>query len=316
MSDDCGGTTKITSKGEHRPWKLEDFEIGKFLGRGKFGVAYVAREKRSGFIVVLKVLFKNQLAQNGVEYQVRREIEIQSNLRHPNVLRLYGWFYDEERIFLISEFAAQGELYQKLLKQKRFDEATTARYIGTLAGTLDYCHSKNVIHRDIKPENILLDIDDNIKLADFGWAVHSRARRRTMCGTLDYLPPEMILAREHSTPVDLWALGVLTYEFLVGQAPFMEDSAKDTYARITSVALAFPSFVTADARDFIARLLVLAPEQRMKLSLVPQHPFIRRCAPHLAAAPAVPAPLPAPAQPVAEPKPAKENPFQAARAEV
>ena len=94
-----------------------------------------------------------------------------------------------------------------------------------MADALSYLHSKHVIHRDIKPENLLLGIDGELKIGDFGWSVHAPGNRRTtLCGTLDYLPPEMIEGKEHNEKVDLWALGVLTYEFLVGVPPF-EDLA-------------------------------------------------------------------------------------------
>ena len=95
-----------------KTWELADFDIGKPLGRGKFGNVYLAREKKSHYIVALKVLFKSQLAKAGVEHQLRREIEIQSHLRHKNILRLYGYFYDQSRVYLILEFAARGELYK------------------------------------------------------------------------------------------------------------------------------------------------------------------------------------------------------------
>ena len=90
------------------------------------------------------------------------------------------------------------------------------QYIRSLAAALDYCHSKHVIHRDIKPENLLLDLKGELKIADFGWSVHApQSRRTTLCGTLDYLPPEMIEGKSHDQMVDVWSLGVLMYEFLV-----------------------------------------------------------------------------------------------------
>merc|ERR1719215_531709 len=105
-----------------KQWSLKDFEIGKPLGRGKFGDVYLAREKRSKYIVALKVIFKHQVQKAGCEHQLRREIEIQSHLRHPNILRLYGYFYDDSRVYLILEYASKGEMYKQLQKKSRFDE--------------------------------------------------------------------------------------------------------------------------------------------------------------------------------------------------
>uniref|UniRef100_T1J277 Aurora kinase n=1 Tax=Strigamia maritima TaxID=126957 RepID=T1J277_STRMM len=258
-----------------KQWKLDDFEIGRPLGKGKFGNVYLAREKTTKYIVALKVLFKSQLEKAQVEYQLRREIEIQSHLRHPNILRLFGYFYDDQRVYLILEYAANGEMYKELQRVTRFDDRQSSRYIAQLADALKYCHSKKVIHRDIKPENILLCVQGQLKIADFGWSVHApSSRRTTMCGTLDYLPPEMIEGKPHDERVDLWSLGVLCYEFLVGKPPFESETHKDTYARIKRVDIRFPPYVTEGARDFISKMLRREPAQRMPLDGVLAHPWI------------------------------------------
>jgi len=263
--------------GPNNRWTLDDFDIGRPLGKGKFGNVYLAREKVSKYIVALKVLFKSQLQKAQVEHQLRREIEIQSHLRHPNVLRLFGYFYDETRIYMILEFAPRGEMYKSLQKQpkQRFDEPRSAKYIRQMSDALRYCHSKKVIHRDIKPENLLLDMKGELKIADFGWSVHApSSRRATMCGTLDYLPPEMIEGNSHDEKVDLWSLGVLTYEFLVGKPPFEAENNNETYRRITRVDLKFPPHVSDGAKDLIAQLLKKNPEQRISLDKVLEHPWI------------------------------------------
>ena len=260
-----------------RQWSLDDFEIGKPLGRGKFGSVYLAREKRSKYIVALKVLQKSQLLKAGVEHQLRREIEIQSHLRHRNILRMYGYFFDEKRVYLILEYSPGGELYKKLTNRGRFSERTAARYASDLSQALAFCHQKHVIHRDIKPENLLIGAQGEIKIADFGWSVHApTSRRNTLCGTLDYLPPEMVEGREHDEMVDVWSLGVLLYEFLVGSPPFEAEGHSATYRRISRVDLRFPRGVEEDAQDLIRRLLQKDPRKRMALASVPNHPWVIR----------------------------------------
>ncbi|KAI0785119.1 other/AUR protein kinase [Abortiporus biennis] len=260
-----------------REWHLTDFDIGRPLGKGKFGRVYMVRTKvEPRYILALKCLYKSEIVQSRVEKQIRREIEIQQNLRHPHILRLYGYFHDEKRIFLMLEFAGRGELYKQLTKYGSFSEKRSSRYIDQMADALTYLHSKHVIHRDIKPENLLLGINGELKIGDFGWSVHAPGNRRTtLCGTLDYLPPEMVEGREHSEKVDYWALGVLTYEFICGAPPFEDLTGYNaTYKRIARVDLKIPPKVSPEARDLITRLLQYDPEKRIPLNEVRRHPWI------------------------------------------
>ncbi|EFJ47736.1 serine/threonine protein kinase [Volvox carteri f. nagariensis] len=275
---DTGQNAQNSAASTSRQWTIDDFEIGKPLGKGKFGNVYLAREKQSKFIVALKVLFKIQLQHSNVEHQLRREIEIQAHLRHPNILRLYGFFYDEEKVYLILEYAARGELYKELVACTHFDERRSASYILSLARALHYCHIHHVIHRDIKPENLLLGLGGELKISDFGWSVHAPSnRRRTLCGTLDYLPPEMVEGKVHTTAVDNWSLGVLTYEFLFGGPPFEAPGHQDTYKRIVGVDLRFPDTpdVSDEAKAFIRKLLIKDASQRLPLTEVENDPWIR-----------------------------------------
>ncbi|KAJ4727097.1 Serine/threonine-protein kinase [Melia azedarach] len=225
-----------------RQWSLQDFEIGKPLGKGKFGSVYLAREVKSKYVVALKILFKGQIEKYRIHHQLRREMEIQTSLCHPNILRLY-----------------------ELRKNGRFSEKQAATYIASLTHALAYCHENHVIHRDIKPENLLLDHEGRLKIADFGWSVQSKSKRHTMCGTLDYLAPEMVENKAHDYAVDNWTLGILCYEFLYGAPPFEAESQKDTFRRIMKVDLSFPSTpsVSAEAKNLILRLLVRDSSKRL-----------------------------------------------------
>jgi aurora kinase len=240
-------------------FNLGMFEIGRPLGRGRFGRVYLARERSSGYVCALKVLYKNEMQQAKTERQVRREIEIQSNLRHPNILKLLSHFHDSKRVFLVLDFAGKGDLSTHLRRENRFPEWKAAQYIAQIAYALKYMHRKHVIHRDIKTENILLGVHGEIKISDFGSSVHAPApinRRHTFCGTLDYLSPEMIEAESQNTSysqeVDLWALGILTYEFLVGEPPF-QDTQMMTLRRIAKGEMTVPGFVSPEAKDVIQR---------------------------------------------------------------
>ncbi|CAD5224009.1 unnamed protein product [Bursaphelenchus okinawaensis] len=255
-------------------WKLSDFEVGRPLGKGKFGSVYLARDVYSHIPVALKILFKSQLTKNNVEHQLVREVEIQAHLRHPNILRLYNYFYDEKKIYLILEYALNGELYKELQKKGRLSERRTAKYIYQVSDALDYCHSKNVIHRDIKPENILIDELGNLKIADFGWSVHSASNRKTLCGTLDYLPPEMVCSNPHDKRVDYWAVGVLCYELLCGKPAFETTTAQETYRLIKRGEYSFPSTFSPEVCNLISNLLVVDPAGRLNLQQVMHHEWV------------------------------------------
>ncbi|GLV46388.1 aurora B [Carabus blaptoides fortunei] len=258
-------------------WSLDDFELGNRLGRGKFGRVFLAREKKSKMVVALKTLIKNEITKGRVERQILREIEIQTHLRHPHILQMLTWFYDEHRVYLVLEYAGQGELYKHLKNSPngQFNEHLSAKYTYQVADALHYCHLNNVIHRDIKPENLMLTIDGNIKLADFGWSVHApKSDRRTMCGTLDYLPPEMVEGQEYNKSVDHWCLGILCYEFLVGNPPFESPDSEATYKRIRTLDIHFPSCVPPGAKDVIIKLLRRHGSSRISLPEVMQHPWI------------------------------------------
>ncbi|ETE65550.1 Period circadian protein-like 2, partial [Ophiophagus hannah] len=240
---------------ESRPQRIftiDDFEIGRPLGKGKFGNVYLAREKNSKFIVALKVLFKSQMEKEGVEHQLRREIEIQCHLSHPNILRLYNYFHDKKRVYLILEYAPRGELFKELQKYQRFDEQRTA------TGGITNTH----------PSPLCPSLQFMEELAD-------ALQRKTMCGTLDYLAPEMIEGKPHNEKVDLWCIGILCYEFLVGNPPFESECHSETYRRIVSVDLRFPPFVTEGARDLIAKLLRHNPSERLTLQAVMEHPWVK-----------------------------------------
>ncbi|KAE8786617.1 Serine/threonine-protein kinase Aurora-1 [Hordeum vulgare] len=181
----------------------------------------------------------------------------------------------QTRVYLILEHAAKGELYKDLQRCKHFSERRSATVIiASLARALIYLHGKHVIHRDIKPENLLVRVQGELKIADFGWSVHTINRRRTMCGTLDYLPPELVEKTGHDYHVDIWSLGILCYEFLYGLPTFEAKEHSQTYRRRVKVDLKFPSkpFVSLAAKDLILQMLVKNSAHGLPLHKVLEHP--------------------------------------------
>jgi len=262
-------------------WSTSDFELGPLVGSGTFGHARLARERRGGCVVVLKVLRKKRMQRLKLQRHLGHEIEIQAHLRHPNILRLRGFFWDATQIYMILDRARGGDLYSHLQKQptKRLVERDVALCLSQVSAAIAYCRKMSVIHRDVKPHNILITRGlSSLKLGDFGWAVHTRPdeRRWTLCGTLDYMAPEMVLnaTRGHSFGVDVWGLGVLAYELATGQAPFWARSHDATCRLILNASPKFTGDAEAlslHARDFIECCLRRDSADRMSVEDAGQH---------------------------------------------
>lgn len=158
---------------------------------------------------------------------------------------------------------------------KCLPELRASKYIKSLVSALIYLHHRNVIHRDIKPENLLLGHGDQLKIADFGWSVHEPcSSRTTLCGTLDYLSPEMVKGEPHHKAVDLWSIGVLMFELIVGKAPFHSEGYDPTYKKIMNVDYRVPEHISKAAAHLISKLLIFKPQDRMPLENVATHPWL------------------------------------------
>jgi len=285
----------VSPQSAQKKFSLDMFELGEKLDpegtenedededededAWRYEESYHAREWSSGSTYALRIIDKNKI--KGRMYEVfregiQREIDILANLEHPNVLRLYGRFEDEANTYLVLELFEKKDLYKRLKAETLFPEDKAARYIGQVAAGLQYLHSKHIMHRDLKPEHLRLGMDGQIKISGFKWAVYAPPPnnwRNRLCGTLDYLSPEMLkpsaesghfyLAPAFQNPknmsytnkVDVWSLGVLTYEFLVGTIPWgSERDPIEIQKRITKCDFTVPSVVSAEAKDLIERV--------------------------------------------------------------
>ncbi|KAG5490419.1 hypothetical protein JKF63_00539 [Porcisia hertigi] len=239
-----------------------DFCREEVLGEGSYSIVTLATHRTSGLLFALKEIDRNRLRWRPLEAQLRWEINLQRTLRHPHIVRLYSYFITSDSISLVLEYCSGGTLLSRLraAPQHRFSEKQASRYIRHVAKALVHLHGLGVAHRDLKLENVLVDADDIAKLADFGWSrpvVQSLSTtrpvaaaqipgdgndvrvdgelteeetegRRTVCGTLDYLSPEMVSGQAHSSKTDVWSLGVMLAEMLTGTPPFYCDSVQQT----------------------------------------------------------------------------------------
>ncbi|PRW57075.1 aurora other [Chlorella sorokiniana] len=271
-------------------WCLSDFALGKQLYKGKASTLYQATDKVSGVVVALKSYSKRRLSDLNW-YQVEREIRLHSQLRHPNIIQLYAAFEDDNYVFMVTEFAAGGDLYEDLKRSggQHRERVVAGDLLPPFMSALAYMHTRSVVHRDIKPENILLTADRTVKVADFGLSINwGEERPVTRAGTLDYMSPEVLLCPEKSRPdenkekvelgytdaVDVWAAGILAYELLVGRPPFERETREETYAWITKREPALPSWMSDGAKQFITAALAKSARKRPSMAELLHHPWI------------------------------------------
>jgi len=282
-------TSENESKKKKKSFALSDFEVGRSLGKGKFGHVYLARTKADKKVIALKVIQKEEIERQNMLTQLTREIEIHASIRHPNIIRLHAYFHDKHRMYLVLEHAPGGELMSELKRSDtgRLTEERTSNVMRQLVEALHCCHTRKIIHRDIKPENILVGKDGVIKLADFGWSVKDDPdgntkgmKRQTLCGTLDYLPPEMVAKETYCHKIDTWMSGVLMFEMLVGTAPFAAPEECDTYENVKGAQYHLPPDISKEARDLLGLILQADPDKRIDpIGKILFHPWIRRHAP-------------------------------------
>eukprot|EP01134_Creolimax_fragrantissima_P002028 CFRG2028T1 len=228
------------------------------LGTGSFGRVLLCRYKRSEAIpyIALKIMGKAKIVSSRQIEHVRNERALLAVAKHPFCVSLYAAFQDSLNVYLALEYVRGGELFRFMQKQQRLPSNVARFYAIEVFLVIDFLHSNHIIYRDLKPENILLSIDGHIKLTDFGFAKYVPDRTWTLCGTPEYLAPEIILSKGHGKSVDWWAFGVLIYEMLVGNTPFVMDSPMKIYEKVLSGNIPNSPMLSECERDLISHLLV------------------------------------------------------------
>lgn len=247
---------------------MDKYDLCEELGSGKFGKVWRATVKGSPdqSVAIKSIKLKNETSRE----TFMTELAVQTGLNHPNVVKLIEWFRTGNVRNIVLEFAPI-EVFNLLEQRGRFGADRTCRYIIDVCKGLKYLHENRIIHRDIKPENLLLDPKGVIKIADFGLSkrcVSHPLRADSICGTNDYLPPEMVREVIYDHRVDIWSTGVLAYEFLVGESPFASRSKRKTRSRINEGRYTFPSFVCDEACVFVSKFLKVMPRDRITLDAV------------------------------------------------
>jgi aurora kinase len=260
--------------------KITDFEQIANLGTGGYGKVNLYRHKITGAEYAIKLIDKTKFENKLQKELFAREVDMMYKIRHPNIVRLYTHFEDDTNCYIALEYIKKGNLYSytQSMPNKVLDAATTANFVVDLISSLYYLHNMNppIIHRDIKPENLLVGDNGHLKLTDFGGSNYLEGGnvRYTTCGTQIYHSPEMLLKKGYDTRVDIWAIGILIFELMVGRPPFKSDAQHSMEDNIVNLRINWPNTMNLLAKNLISKLLKLEPEQRLTLKEILEHQFI------------------------------------------
>ena len=259
--------------------QFSDLQVLGTLGKGSFGHVQLVRDSRTNLTYALKTVSRAQVVALGQQEHIMSEKKCMSSLRHPFLIRLHSTFKDAKCLYFLLEPSLGGELFSVLRSKTFFDEPTARFYAAGVVLAFEYMHSSGYIYRDLKPENLLLDRDGYLKMTDFGFAKKVGDNRTwTLCGTPDYLAPEVVSGQGHGKGVDWWTLGILIYEMLASYPPFYDEDPMKTYTKIMQCQLAFPTHFSKQAVDLVRRLLHPKPTKRLGVvagaaQLVKDHPW-------------------------------------------
>mmetsp|Transcript_103310 Transcript_103310/g.236689 ORF Transcript_103310/g.236689 Transcript_103310/m.236689 type:complete len:415 (+) Transcript_103310:103-1347(+) len=274
-----------------------------FLGEGAFALVKLLQSRSTQQLVALKIMEKYPLAIRHMLPQAERELRIQKSLAHPNIVSVLDVFDDETHLYMLLEYCDGGCLPDLVAgyPNRRLPESAAGWYFGQLLQGVGALHASQAVHRDLKPENLLLTRDEAgrpqsiLKIADFGWCADlvTQEYRTTVCGTLHYMAPEILLNEPHRYPVDVWCLGILLYELLAGHPPFWDMRDQREFVRkVCSLEFGFPPWLSQDVCHLIQCCLQRFPQDRWTCDQLLAHPWVVQHAVHPALVAGVPDMLP------------------------
>ena len=269
-----------TRKSKKRKVKLEDFNFIRLIGVGSYGKVYVATKNSNDKLYAIKIINKNKINTKIEIKRIKTERNLLANINHPFIMKLNYAFQTKQSLYFITKFMHGGELNYHIYKEKNnyFSEEKTKFYAAEIILGLNYLHENNCIYRDLKPENVLIDKDGHIKLTDFGLSKlcdDFPCKTNSLCGTPEYLAPEILFEKDYGIEVDWWSLGVIIYEMLSGYLPFKilpeEKITKNAYKKKIKI---FNHFSNA-AKDLIKKLLEYNSKKRIGYEQIINHPFFK-----------------------------------------
>ncbi|KAH8360768.1 hypothetical protein KR084_008457 [Drosophila pseudotakahashii] len=255
------------------PMRVGFYDIERTIGKGNFAVVKLARHRITKNEVAIKIIDKSQLDQTNLQ-KVYREVEIMKRLKHPHIIKLYQVMETKNMIYIVSEYASQGEIFDYIAKYGRMSESAARYKFWQIISAVEYCHKKGIVHRDLKAENLLLDLNMNIKIADFGFSNHFKPGEllATWCGSPPYAAPEVFEGKQYTGPeIDIWSLGVVLYVLVCGALPFDGSTLQSLRDRVLSGRFRIPFFMSSECEHLIRRMLVLEPTRRYTIEQIKRH---------------------------------------------
>ncbi|KAK9290337.1 hypothetical protein L1049_008504 [Liquidambar formosana] len=235
---------------------LEDFEVMKVVGQGAFAKVYQVRKKGTSEIYAMKVMRKDKIMEKNHAEYMKAERDILTKMDHPFIVQLRYSFQTKYRLYLVLDFVNGGHLFFQLYHHGLFREDLARIYTAEIVSAVSHLHAKGIMHRDLKPENILLDADGHVMLTDFGLAkqFEENTRSNSMCGTVEYMSPEIVLGKGHDKAADWWSVGILLFEMLTGKPPFIGNREK-IQQKIVKDKIKLPAFLSSEAHSLLKGLL-------------------------------------------------------------
>ncbi|XP_051719916.1 serine/threonine-protein kinase SIK3 homolog isoform X2 [Ctenopharyngodon idella] len=264
--------------GRPPPVRVGYYEMERTIGKGNFAVVKLATHMITKAKVAIKIVDKTQLDDENLK-KIFREVQIMKMLRHPHIIRLYQVMETERLIYLVTEYASGGEIFDHLVAHGRMAEKDARRKFKQIVAAVYFCHCRNIVHRDLKAENLLLDHNLNIKIADFGFSnLFSRGQLlKTWCGSPPYAAPELFEGKEYDGPkVDIWSLGVVLYVLVCGALPFDGSTLQNLRARVLSGKFRIPFFMSTDCEYLIRHMLILEPSRRLSMEQICKNKWMRQ----------------------------------------
>ncbi|KFV71357.1 Serine/threonine-protein kinase SIK2, partial [Dryobates pubescens] len=270
-------------QGQQRPLRVGFYDIERTLGKGNFAVVKLARHRVTKTQVAIKIIDKTRLDPSNLE-KIYREVQIMKLLNHPHIIKLYQVMETKDMLYIVTEFAKNGEMFDHLTSNGHLSESEARKKFWQILSAVEYCHSHHIVHRDLKTENLLLDANMNIKLADFGFGNFYKSGEplSTWCGSPPYAAPEVFEGKEYEGPhLDIWSLGVVLYVLVCGSLPFDGPNLPTLRQRVLEGRFRIPYFMSEvclchpDCETLIRRMLVVDPTKRITISQIKQHKWMQ-----------------------------------------